>query len=500
MQMCCFKTAGTLSKAEKIDKFMRGVSWSIAVILTIFCANAGLAAAIPVTLTWFQPQGRANKYVIEISDDSRFGTSTAKTEVSGNTLLWQAPKEGVYHWRVTPADRIKPSADAKEMVETSSVASGSFLVIDAGPETAEPVTIRWSDDPSVTAYHLKIQEDGHDARVLVSLVPTYNLVRNAKPQAVQIIPRSKSSTNKIAKDAVARFDPNLQIVPKVEAPRVAPPPPARELVVGDQPIPQEEPHVYEALPAAPAPVVFNEQARDEVLLPENRVMELLVAGYYGTEKTYSASGPITTRLSQGNAVGGMLSYRAVPISGLHLQASGMMHARTATWKDQNKQDVISQQTNTYFGEVGVGWDLFFRNPNRRHQLVLDVRGALASSYDLPYQTTDIGSLTLKNQDLQLWGGGLWYRWTARRWGLGGHVASLVQTINRKRDNDSSLNEWGLFASVDPIPYLTVSMGSLARNTIVRRCSSDAAVCEANGASAARTSLAAGYLGVGYVIY
>lgn len=499
MQMCCFKTPGTLSKAEKIDKFMKGVAWGTLIILTFFYANCGFAATIPVTLTWLPSPGRTPKYMIEISDDSRFGTSTAKTEVSGNHLLWQAPKEGVYHWRVTPMDRMKPAADAKEMVETSSIASGSFLVLDAGPEAAEPVTIRWSDDPSVIAYHLKIQEDGRDTRVLVSLVPTYNLLRSAKPLALQIIPRGKSSTNKIAKDAVARFDPNLQIVPKVEAPPAAPPP-ARELLVGDQPIPQEQPHVYEALPAAPAAVVFEEPVRDEVLLPENRVMELLVAGFYGTEKTYSASGPLTTRLSEGNAVGGMISYRAIPVPGLHLQASGTMHARKASWKDQNNVEVTTQQTSTYFGEVGVGGDVFFRNPNRRHQLVLDVRGAMASSYDLPYETADLASLNLKSQDLQLWGGGLWYRWTARRWGLGGHAAALVQTVNRKRDNDASLNEWGLFASVDPVAYVTISLGAWSRHTIVRRCSSDTAVCAANGASAARTRLNAGYLGVGYVIY
>lgn len=500
MQMCCFKTAGTLSKAEKIDKFLQGVSRPASTFLIIFYANLAAAAAIPVTLTWFQPQGRFNKYVVEISDDAKFGTTNAKTDVVGNTFLWQAPKEGVYHWRVAPAERLNTADTKNQTVETSSVASGSFFVLDAGAESGEPVAVRWSDDPSVTAYHLRIQEDGRDARVAISLVPTYNFVRGAKAIAVQIIPRGKSSSSKIAKDAVARFDPNLEIVVKAPEPKVVPPPPARELVVGNEPIPQDQPHLYEALPAAPAPVVFNEQPREEMLLPENHVLELLVAGYYGTEKTYSARGPLTTRQERGNAAGGMLSYRAVPISGLHLQANGALHGRNVTWRDQDRLNTVSQQTSSYFGEVGVGWDLFFRNPNRRHQLVLDIRGAMTSIYDMAYETNDFASENLKRLDLQLWGGGLWYRWTAKRWGLGGHLASMVQTVNRSHDNDSGLNEWSVFASFDPRAYVTISMGAMSRLTVARRCSSDAAICSVMGASAARNNIVASYLGVGYVVY
>lgn len=498
MQMFCFKRAGTLTKGEPIDKFLSKVSYVICVVLINSYANIAQAAAIPVTLTWFQPQARAGQYLIEISDDARFGTSVAKTEVSTNRLNWQAPKEGVYHWRVTPIARLDPAAAKDQMVETSSVASGSFVAIDSGPENSEPVALRWSDDPSITAYHLKIQEDGRDARVTVSLLPNSKVIRGPKPLVIQVVPHSGSNTHKIARGAVARFDPNLTIVPKIpEAPLVLP---SRELIVGDQPNPKEETKPYEALPPPPSEVVLKSAPREEVLLPENRVMELLVSAYFGTEKNYSASGPTATRYAKGNVSGGMLSYRAIPFPGLHLQARGHAHGRQSNWRDENGANVIDQQTSSYFGEVGIGWDVMFRNPNRRHQLVFDIRGAMTSIYDMPVETVDLASPNLKRQDLQLWGGGMWYRWTARQWGAGGHVASMVQTTNRSDHNDSGLNEWNLFLAVDPKPFMTISLGAMNRLTVARRCSTDATSCATNGVAAARSSLIAGYVGLGYVIY
>ncbi len=499
MQMFYFKRAATLAKGEPIDKFLSNILYFIGVILINICANIAQAAAIPVTLTWFQSEGRPKKYLIEISDDARFGTTTAKTEVEANRLNWQAPKEGVYHWRVTPVTSPNPADSKGQMVEISSVASGSFVAIDAATVSSDPVELRWSDDRAVTAYHLKIQEEGKDSGVIVSLLPNYKLARRSKAIAIQIVPHTGSNNNKVARDAVTRFDPNLTIVPKnLDQSSVAVP--TRELIVADQPIPENEAKSFEALPPPPSEIVLKNSSFEEVILPENRVMELLVGIYSGTDKAFSARGATETRYSKGNISGGMVSFRVIPVPGLHLQASGNANGRQANWRNENNMEIVSQPTSSYFGEVGVGWDVFFRNPNRRHQLVLDIRGAMTSIYDMPVESMDLASLNLKRQDLQLWGGGAWYRWTARKWGAGGHVATMVQTTNRSNNNDSGLDEWSLFVSVDPKPFMTFSAGAMSRLTVVRRCSTDATLCSANGVAAARSSMIAGYLGLGYVVY
>lgn len=483
-----FKTrAGTLAKEFGFYNHNNMRRLLLAVVL-ILCAN-GAQAAIPVQIQWLMGPQRSMTYIVEVSADPTFAKILSQAEAKTNTYIWLAEQEGVYHWRVTPQSRlIKKSAEMPAM-ETSSFASGSFVVLEAGANEIEPVRLKWTADPAVTAYHLRIQEDAREARVLVSLTPGFTLQRSAKPMAVQVYPHA-ASTTKAAPRAMSRMDPGLVLIKPT--PVVAPP------VIAEPE--QKEAVPLQPLPAAPATVQFYDRPKEYLLLPENRVMELTAAVYSGPEKIFATKGAVASRYSRENVTGGLLTYRGVPTPGLHILAEGTAHSHKATWSDQSDANISSQNVSPYLAQVGVGWDLFFRNPNRRHQLVAELRGAMGQMVYLPVEEEDFSSTHLKTTDTQMWGVGGWYRWSARRWGAGLHVTHLVQTVDRSDSSDASLEQWGGFFSMDPIPYLTVQAGSFSRLSTVKRCSKYETICQRDGASQARASLVAGYLGLGYVLY
>ncbi|MCX6127099.1 MAG: hypothetical protein NTV34_20440, partial [Proteobacteria bacterium] len=235
---------------------------------------------------------------------------------------------------------------------------------------------------------------------------------------------------------------------------------------------------------------------------DHRVNEVLVGIYGGRENLRTSKGPTLVRSSKGNLSAGFLSLRTIPLVGFQLLAQADGHGREANWKDADGRSAGSQPISTGLGTVGVGFDTFFKNPNRRHQLVLEVRGALGRFPSLPVdaspEITD-QSLGLKMNEVQLAGGGLWYRWTLGPWGLGAFGSMMVQSASRKDTNDATLDEWGGFLAFDPLKYVTVQVGGRSRIFSMARCSKDQLRCVTEGTAKTSMSQSMGFLGLGYVM-
>ncbi|MCX6117803.1 MAG: hypothetical protein NT027_09690 [Proteobacteria bacterium] len=477
-------------------------------VLLIFKANLSISAPIPVEISWREAPGKDQTYLIEISDDSKFGTSVFKSEVRGHKLKWESPKEAVYHWRVNPMSRI-----SKDGAEVSSFASGSFAAIEpvsapsavgenSSDSPAKTVELKWSEVDGATAYYLNIQANGIFKSRLVSLKPSSSIMRTSDPQAIQVQIRAVNSNSRIAKDAISHFDPGFVIVKEQPVTQSQQP---REMIVGDQPIPAPEPPKIELvpLPSAPGPIQFDPSGKtvhyiEDDSIPELRLSEVVLGIYGGTENTFASQKQIS-RHSKQSVSGGFLTLRTVPLQPLHLFAEATGHGRQAKWKSELGVESSGQPISSYIGQVGLGVDLFFRNPNRRHTLVLEVRGAMLQTPMIPFESPFQGE-NLDQIQSQLIGGGAWYRWTVRRWGIGLNAAKLVQSTERSKTNDTVIDQWGGYLAVDPTKYMTLLIGGQSRVLYIARCHKVESDCQNNGTSVTRSSLVNGYLGLGYVFY
>lgn len=503
------KRLGTLSKVHGIYNTLL----KSGVLMVIFYANAGWATPIPVTVSWLKSDSKTSGYRVEVSDDARFGRVLLTTDVNSNQLQWQAPHEGVYHWRVTPLDRIESAPSPRQNVESSQFASGSFVAVaakveraqspsspaDLMPPSDDTIHLKWSEALGVTAYYIYIQRAAGPETKVVSLKNEYRIPREATSLAIRIAPHSSKNNSHKAPGAIHRFDPGLVLVKAVPTSVAASP----ALLVADD-VRGDEPRV-EPLPPPPppAPVSLQAVAFTENEFPEHRVSEIVLGIYGGRDKTYATQGSALVRSSAGTVSGGRLSARVIPMVGLHLMAQVDGHGRQAQWKDANDLAAGSQPLSSFLGQAGIGFDTFLKNPNRRHQLVLELRGAMGRvpyipTGDEPFATD--ATLSLKTVHTQVAGGGVWYRWTANRWGVSLHAVRMVQAVGRSDTQDATIDESGGYVSMDPMRFVTIQLGAWSRFSTIIECAKTAEVCDARGPSKTRSSQIFSYLGLGYVLY
>ena len=488
----------TVTKPIGVRKFACGGGWLFLSILLIFCAiltqapvaRAESASTIPVVVSWPQPETNGKSYLIEISNDARFGTTLLRTQITGTSLPWAAPAEGVYHWRVIPQDRIQEAG-----VESSNFASGSFIAVAQSSTPGQEMPITWSVVPGVNSYYIHMQESSPVSQhMAASVVAKYTVVRSASPMMVYIEPHGGTARAGV----VSHFDPGLRIV-KAEPVKVDATP--RELVVGNVPLPEPvEAPKLEPLPPAPAPVEFSSGPREEILYPDGRGLELLLGVLAGTEKIYGNKGPTATLLSRNQVVGAMAQFRTIPTEGLHVGASGTYHLHRAEWKDQDGVRHVAQNLTRYAASATLGWDLLSRLKDRKHQLVLEARGSMTKMYHLPVAYEDLDMEGMKGEDVMLVGGGGWYRWSMKRYGAGIFGSRVVQPVGRSSENDASIDEFGAFVAIDAPPSFTVNIGGMSRLTILTKCSSNVTSCKEQGFAATRLSEIMGWLSIGYVLY
>jgi hypothetical protein len=462
-------------------------------------ANSGYAeeaSGIPCAISWAEGPKKGDRYVVEISDDPRFGTSLLKETVAATKLIWNAPKEQVYHWRVIPEGRLKAAGAA----EVSSLASGSFIAIRPYEAGAQPVKLEWTADLDAASYFVVATDSNGTSRRLVSFKPNYLLVRSATPLMVTVLTRSKSGSSRRVPEAVHRFDPGLHIVGAPEVKTEAP----REMIVGNEPIPAPEPPPLLPIPEAPKPVAIDLETKteyDDPAVPDERLSELMLLAHYG-RFSISSSKRSASRTAKAQAPGAGFSMRTVPSTFFHLFAEGFGSGFKVHWEDQNGLESRDEQPLSIVdGEAGLGIDLLFRNPNRRHILALELRGAMIQTPSLAFEPPFEANFTeLVQISSVLVGPGLWYRWTAQGYGIGLHGTLLNQATGRSEFQNARMTAWGGYFSVDPTKNLALKAGGLQRRVTTAKCASNDLVCQADGVVDSEIASISGYIGLGYVFY
>lgn len=462
-------------------------------------AESQPAAGIACRLSWLGGGKPYDQYVVEISDDSRFGTSLLKTTVKELFLTWTAPKEGVFHWRLTPESRLQAAHGA----EVSSLASGSFVAVHGQAPGLQPLTLQWTPDPDALAYFVVVTDAQGVSRRSVSFKPSFLLVRPASASFVEVLVRARGSNKNRVPDAVHHFDPGLTIGgQRTQEPL------QREMIVGNEPIPAPEPPAMLPLPEPPRPVDLNAatiRTIEDPTIPEERISEVMLTLEVGRDRFYASQKSISRSAATATTGAGFLM-RTVPVTWLHLFAEAHGHGAQVTWvKDDDTSYQSAQPVSVYVAEAGLGVDLFFRNPNRRHSLVLECRGGMGQIPVIPFESTLQNPAKFSNGDLkqevfQVVGPGVSYRWTVRGYGIGLHASELIQATKRTEDNHARLRQWGGYVSWDPTKYVALRIGGTNRMVDLARCAETDSLCQTDGTSVAGLTWNSGYVGLGYVFY
>src|SRR5690606_30237101 len=114
-------------------------------------------------------------------------------EVHGTGYVWDAPGEGVYHWRLR-----RPGA----VGEGSTFVSGSFAAVEAGVERAKPARLAWEPEPGADRYKLYVidaSQIGVSApgalptpRTMTTMEPSFVVPASERDLMIEVVPYSGS--------------------------------------------------------------------------------------------------------------------------------------------------------------------------------------------------------------------------------------------------------------------------------------------------------------------
>lgn len=517
----------TLSNTLSFYNRMTLFKVKILLWLTILSANPVLGSTLTVELGQSLPALKNLLGELQISPDSSFMNIILTRELSSTrSLEWEAPSEGVYHWRVVAALKssqvANPSGEGMiQGIERSTSASGTFGVLAAKGQRPDPVQLKWSRLVGDSSDHYRVHLNAKSTKA------TYNAMRSdftfrrlAEPFVVTVSQGSKSQTRlkkkniRAAPEVISRLDTGF-IFPHLSKTVSAQPLTGVEeskfvQVVDDQPAVPATPSAPAAVtaPEVTPPVAAKTIPEKEAVMPseerfETRFSEAYVDFFGGVEKIYGVrSGPFTR--SKDTVFGGGANIRVWPvpgfsISGRLLGGSGQRELGFYEADDQGASQSRSTHLSTGMMDFGLGVDLFFFNPNRRHQLMVEVKGGIVKSANLPAEVQDDTRPTLVDLNSQVMGLSAEYRWNLKRWHLGMSGATFVQAADRSENRDTTVDELQGFAGFDSSEIMSIRLGYLSRLTRVLRCSVVKQTCKDLGKSVSRFNLQGLSVGVGYVV-
>jgi hypothetical protein len=478
----------TLAKLSRFYNLMRRLIAVFILGLLNLYAIPAVGDGIEVTLVLEQLINQKREIVFEAAEDSGFSSIVSTVKSPNHTVTWRAPREGVYHWRVS-AD-VQPSS--QHSVEVSAIASGSIIVLNGKGALPDPVEIRWTQESGVSTSLIDFSLKGETVKTFYSAKPNLTFFRLDAPFVVRIAPHRRAATKRQLKNQVlvSRLDSGLAIVRKDLA----------AIVPAPEPVPDAPKPEFIPLPPAPPAIDLMKDNDDgeDLASYETRSLEVLLGIYAAQDRLYAAKSGVnyTSKLRPSGAFG---SLKVIPAVGLELMASASAHGAEAKWKSTDGRADVVENVSLYLAEVGAGFDTFLKNPNRRHRLTLEVRGAIAGLPHLPVNEEDLGKSGFVSTDLQMVGLGSSYRWSVKRWSVGLEAVTYMQSADRSGTNDAALEQWSGFVSFDPVKSLTMRASGFSRLTRVVRCSASAAVCDRDGSAATRSAMVGGGFSLGYVL-
>lgn len=427
------------------------------------------AAAIRLPIADQVPLNPRERYEVEIARDPGFGQIVLKAEILGATLAWDAPSEGVYHWRLAKLNKKNVGGDVVTFV------SGSVVAIDAKTKREKPARITWEPALGADRYKLNFVDITAKAWSITTTKTEFVVPETMTSGAVEIIPFTGG--RRTFRDF--HYNPTLKLDSGFPPP---PPPPAPiaarpvEALADDQ---KDEPKV-DAAPLAPEST------------SGSRHLVQLYGMYVREDLTFSK---LEIRLkSEENLAGfgGRIWTQPTEAFVVSAEAAGYRHTATLTQPDILNDQEVALDVWRYAGHALLGVNLLSPLGVKDHVLVVSGGGALTRLPFLPEAYTVESGVApeLGEDDRPLLGGGLTYGW------FGEHLAlTLEGSRYMDQDGAGTLSEGRGFIQFRISHGISIDLGGFGRLTEVDTCAGDAGACLSEGTVTTQSLERAGTLGL-----
>ncbi len=301
-------------------------------LMLSLAASPAFAQVLPVSIAWDVPLENGEAYDLEIADSPTFATTLLRTVVRTSGFSWNAPNEGVYHWRLMRAGH---DLSSNKTIEVSALASGSFAVLDPILERIQPAKITWQPVQGADRYKVYLQENTGKPRIM-TVTATSMMVPSSKAVLVlEVVPFLRE----------VRTTRNYQMTPSLALDSGLPPPP---------------PPVVPPPPAVTELISKTVTVYESPALPQHR---RLLSALYGTtvQEDLGFQKLATNMDSSAQQFGVGANFWVNPNRGLIVSGSADYH------EHQNSRDVISSSNlgttsqrmdqSRFVGDLSIGYNL-----------------------------------------------------------------------------------------------------------------------------------------------
>lgn len=478
--------------------------------------------ALPVTIGWQVPLSPAHAYQLEVSSDPGFGVTVHSAPVTGKSLAWDAPKEGVYHWRLM---RVGKTGGPQE---ASTFVSGSFIAVDPslGQQRSRPAKISWDPVEGADRYKLYVVDKSGKARTMLALANFFILPASDSPVMVEVVPYSGGRktfrnyhfnpslkwdggvveepapvTEPVAAVPVANESEAPQVARPEELPPVAEavpqpatePPPADPVATSPaEPDPDEAP-AQAAEPVSPA-VSATPAAPDEM---RRRKYQLSLFGFHGQEKLRLQKLEVFFSSLQ-RVTGGGASLWINPASGLVVSASGWYHEHAGTVEQPSLfAGSLDVKQSRYLVEFQAGWNLLHWAAPTRHMLTVSLMAAAAQLPFLPLEFDAAGGTypVLGKKQISMPGLAAGYSWQSSKIGL-----SLDAGFLQEATDEVEMGWQRLVFDYFYGERLAASVGFYNRFLQSIRCHRSSVICLKEGKVTTTSEERGVYVGIGAAFF
>src|SRR5690606_10851349 len=139
---------------------MKRICRNLLFFQVMFISSASLADTIPVKVTRPTKINVAQGFDLEVARDVQFTDIAFTQPVTDQHFQWDAPAQGVYHWRL-----VRKGSDGEER---NTFISGSFVAVQPAANDGDPARISWAPVDGADRYKLYVFEGGARQRLMVT--------------------------------------------------------------------------------------------------------------------------------------------------------------------------------------------------------------------------------------------------------------------------------------------------------------------------------------------
>jgi hypothetical protein len=439
-------------------------------IILFSLAVAHEAGAIPVELNWQVRLNPGNAYTVEISADKGFSEVVATAPIRGPKFYkWEAPSEGVYHWRLLRPKTI-------DGAERNTFLSGTFTVIDSSLSRKKPAILKWEGDEKADRYKIYVLEGDVKRRIMVTKDNRFFIPKMNVNLVLEVVPFVGGQRI----NQFMHFDPTMELDPGTE---IKKPMPAVAVVVPDPQLDALRKKVKaKKEPREKAEEVekkkVKEEPKQEKEVPLNYIIpvhQVSIFAYFVEEDLHAQKLEIDL-ISKEQLPGGGAWFWTNPFSGLVISGSGMYHDHAATISQSGGEEYEVLQ-GRFTSDFSLGWNLLNNTKMKNQQLTLSLLGASVQLPRLPleFSGSPSSSPNLEKQQYNMPGASMRYDYFASNWA--GHLEGGAAVLEEEGVKISWQKvTFQYFANT----HLTVDLGAFARLSSSESCHETEATCEIEG--------------------